>query len=147
MWPAHHEFSCYATALIKVDCLVVMCNDLKTIQQAIDKTLLSKAINLAAVVRVEEGTATIQNGVITKSNSSVIELAAFKSKANIDKAMLELKKPQSDIDIHVVVDNLGAAWDDVQPVSYMNTSVEHAAVAMDDVGDKTVHRGLCTLCD
>ena len=43
---------------------------------------------------------------ITEANSSVIDLAAFKANANIDKALLELKKPQSNIDIHTVVDNL-----------------------------------------
>ena len=38
MWPAHHkEFGYYATAANKVNYLAAMCNDLKTIQQAIDK--------------------------------------------------------------------------------------------------------------
>ena len=49
----------------------------------------------------------------------MIELAAFKAKGNIDKDF-ELKKPQSDIDIHAVVDNLEAAWNEVQAVSYTN---------------------------
>ena len=49
--------------------------------------------------------------------NSVIDLAAFKAKANIDKALLELRTPQSDTDagypvhpsIHAVVNNLEAA--------------------------------------
>ena len=53
----------------------------------------------------------------------MIDLAAFKVKANIYKALLELKKSQSNIDIHAVVDNLEAAWNDAQAVSYANNSV------------------------
>ena len=49
----------------------------------------------------------------------MIDLAVFKAKTNIDKALLELKKLQSNIDIHAVVDNLEAAWNNRQVVSYM----------------------------
>ena len=62
MWPAHREqFNYHATAPNKVDCQPVMYNDPKAIQQAIDKVPLGKA---------------------------VIDLAAFKAKAKIDKALL-----------------------------------------------------------
>ena len=98
---------------------------------------LGKATNLATVARVREGTM-----YITEANSSVIDLAAFKANANIDKALLELKKPQSNIDIHTVVDNLEAVWDDAQAVSYTNTSVQHAAMTIDGFGARTVHRDL-----
>ena len=63
---------------------------------------LDKVTNLATVARVEEG-------ALPSVNSSVIELGTFKANANIDKALLELRNPQSDIDIQAVVDNLEAA--------------------------------------
>ena len=72
----------------------------------------------------------------------MIHLAAFKAKANIDKACLELKKPQSNIDIHAVVDNLEAMWDDSQTISYTNTLVQHAAMTIDGIGARTIHRAL-----
>ena len=58
---------------------------------------LGKATNMATVARVEEGT--------SLRRTPVIDLAAFKAKTNIVKALLHLKKPQSDIDIYAVVDN------------------------------------------
>ena len=57
----------------------------------------------------------------------MIDLAALKAKANMDKALLELKKSRSNIDIHAVVDNQEAVLDDAQAVSYVNTLVQHAA--------------------
>ena len=67
---------------------------LRPSSRLLTKRPLGKATYLATVARDHRG-------YITE-----IDLAAFKAKTIIDKALLELKKPQSNNDIHAMVDNL-----------------------------------------
>ena len=131
--------------------------DREVFQQKINSNPREKAKHSAAEEKVLAGQAAIKNGAFAESNSAVIDLAAFNVKAAISSAVQQVKNAEQALHtaetstqglarcLRKARESLEDAWADTQTVSFANTGVKHAAIAMADVGARAVHAGLRTL--
>ena len=118
---------------------------------------MEKAKHSAAEDKVLAGQAAIKNGAVAEVNSAVIDLAAFNAKAAITCAIHQVKNAEQALYtvetstpglarfLRKVRQSLEDGWVDTQTVSFANTGIKHAAIAMADVGARAVHAGLRTL--
>ena len=92
-----------------------------------------------------------------EANSAIIDLTTFNAKAAITSALQQLKNAKQALHmaetstqglarcLRKAKQSLEGAWADTQTVSFSNTSVKHAAIAVADVRARAVHAGLRTL--
>ena len=102
------------------------------------------------------GQAAIKNGAVAGSNSAVIDLAAFNTKAAITAALQHIENAEQALhtaesstqglirSLHKAKQSLKKAWEDTQKVSFVNTGVKHTSIAIAD-GGRAVHASFDTL--
>ena len=125
---------------------------MKAIQHKINSAPKEKAKHSAAKEKVLAGQAAITNGMAVEANSAIIDLAAFNAKAAITSALQQIKNAEQALHtvetstqglarcLHKAKQSLEGAWADTHTVSFVNTGVKHAAIAIADV-----EPGRCTL--
>ena len=125
---------------------VLHITDVKDIQYKINSVPKEKAQHSAAEDKVLVGQAAIKNGAVAEANSTVINLAAFNAKATITSALQQVKNAEQALHmiesstqglarcLHKAKQSLEEAWVDTQTVSFANTYVKHASIAMADMG-------------
>ena len=146
MWPAHYEqFGSFLTTMSEGDREVLHITDVKAIQQKINSAPREKAKHSAAEDKVLAGQAAIKNGMVTESNSAIIDLAAFNMKAAITSVLQQVKNSKQALHtaetctqglarcLRKAKQSLEGAWADTQTVSFANTGVKHGAITMADV--------------
>ena len=95
--------------------------------------------------------------MITEGNSAVVDLAVFNAKATIVAALQYVKNAEQTLHmsesstqglarrLHKARHSLEEWWQATQTVSFTNTDIKHATIAMADIRARTVHAGLRTL--
>ena len=136
---------------------VIHSTDVKAIQHEINSAPKEKAQHSAAEDKVLMDQAAIKNGAVVEVNSTMTNLAAFNVKAPITLALQQVNNAKQALHtadsstqglarcLHKAKQSLKEAWADTQMVSFTNIDVEHASIAMADVGARAVHAGLHTL--
>ena len=127
--------------------------DVKAFQAKINASSKEKMLQAAAKDNVLQGQASIKNGVVAETNSSVVDLAAFNTKAAILAALQHVKN------VKHTLHRLGSSFQSQGPskgqaisrggmAGYPNCvlscplltqAFKHASIAMADVGARAVH--------
>ena len=128
--------------------------DVKAVQAKINASSKEKALQAAEEDKVLQGQAAIKNGAVMEANSSVVDLAAFNTKAVISAALRPVKNIEqtlhrSSFSSQVVArsfqeakQSLEEGWQDAQTMSFANMGIKHATIAVADVGARVVHTGI-----
>ena len=108
-------------------------------------------MHAAAEDRVLQGQTTIKNGSVAEANSAVVDLVAFNVKAHISAALQHMKDAESALhdlgyspqgltrSLYNARESLEEGWQDTHTAYFANTGIKHIAIAVADVGARSVH--------